>query len=56
MNLGLEALPLPPGVAPPMPMGSPSLRPTSNHDPNKTFDDILGTTAPDNGKPKKKKK
>ncbi|KAI4690305.1 hypothetical protein J4E81_007457 [Alternaria sp. BMP 2799] len=56
MNLGLEALPLPPGVAPPMPMGSPSLRPASNHDPNKTFDDILGTSASDNGKKNKKKK
>ncbi|RAR09086.1 hypothetical protein DDE82_001998 [Stemphylium lycopersici] len=55
MNLGLEALPLPPGVAPPMPAGSPSLRPESSSDPSKTFDAILGT-SPSSPKPKKKKK
>lgn len=56
MNLGLEALPLPPGVAPPT-AGSPLLRPASSSDPNKTFDAILGTSAaPPSPKPKKKKK
>lgn len=55
MNLGLEALPLPPGVAPPS-AGSPMLRPASSSDPSKTFDAILGTNAaPPSPKPKKKK-
>lgn len=55
MNLGLEALPLPPGVAPPMPAGSPARRPESSSDPTKTFDAILGT-SPSSPQPKKKKK
>ncbi|EMD94819.1 hypothetical protein COCC4DRAFT_26495 [Bipolaris maydis ATCC 48331] len=55
MNLGLEALPLPPGVAPPMSAGSPSRRPESSSDPSKTFDDILGT-SPSSPQSKKKKK
>ncbi|CAO2652473.1 Nn.00g007560.m01.CDS01 [Neocucurbitaria sp. VM-36] len=56
MNLGLEALPLPPGVAPPL-ASSPSLRPASSSDPSKTFDAILGTNAdPSHSKDKKKKK
>ncbi|CAA9961025.1 hypothetical protein PTMSG1_04409 [Pyrenophora teres f. maculata] len=55
MNLGLEALPLPPGVAPPI-GGSPLLRPASSSDPNKTFDAILGTSPGSSPKPKKKKK
>ncbi|KAF1950093.1 hypothetical protein CC80DRAFT_497103 [Byssothecium circinans] len=54
MNLGLEALPLPPGIHPPT-SGSPGLRPVSAHDPTKTFDSILGS-VPDAGKDKKKKK
>jgi hypothetical protein len=54
MNLGLEALPLPPGVAPPT-AGSPVLRPASSSDPSRTFDAILGAPAP-NPKDKKKKK
>ncbi|KAF2642101.1 hypothetical protein P280DRAFT_468550 [Massarina eburnea CBS 473.64] len=53
MNLGLEALPLPPGVNPPA-AGSPSLRPQSSHDPTKTFDSILGS-LPDLKNKKKKK-
>jgi hypothetical protein len=52
MNLGLEALPLPPGIAPPA-ASSPVLRPASSSDPSRTFDDILGAPAPD---PKEKKK
>jgi hypothetical protein len=56
MNLGLEALPLPPGVAPPS-ANSPLLRPASSSDPSKTFDAILGTSsAPPSPKPKKKRK
>ncbi|KAF2849207.1 hypothetical protein T440DRAFT_140117 [Plenodomus tracheiphilus IPT5] len=56
MNLGLEALPLPPGVAPPS-ANSPMLRPASATDPNKTFDAILGTSAaPPSPKSKKKNK
>ncbi|KAL6705635.1 hypothetical protein ACN47E_006582 [Coniothyrium glycines] len=56
MNLGLEALPLPPGVAPPS-ANSPLLRPVSSSDPSKTFDAILGTSAASSSpKPKKKKK
>ena len=54
MNLGLEALPLPPGIAPPA-AGSPVLRPESSSDPSRTFDDILGAPPP-NPKDKKKKK
>jgi hypothetical protein len=54
MNLGLEALPLPPGIAPPA-AGSPVLRPESSSDPTRTFDDILGAPPP-NPKDKKKKK
>jgi len=53
MNLGLEALPLPPGIAPTA--GSPMVRPASSHDPTKTFDAILGS-VPTKGKDKKKKK
>ncbi|KAF1831675.1 hypothetical protein BDW02DRAFT_571798 [Decorospora gaudefroyi] len=56
MNLGLEALPLPPGIAPPMSAGSPLLRPASSSDPSKTFDAILGMSAPASPKSKKKKK
>jgi hypothetical protein len=55
MNMGLEALPLPPGVAPPT-MNSPQLRPDSSSDPSKTFDAILGTSAAPPSKDKKKKK
>jgi hypothetical protein len=55
MNMGLEALPLPPGVAPPT-MNSPQLRPASSSDPSKTFDAILGTSAAPPSKDKKKKK
>ncbi|KAH8708442.1 hypothetical protein GQ44DRAFT_691027 [Phaeosphaeriaceae sp. PMI808] len=56
MNLGLEALPLPPGVAPPS-AGSTQVRPASSSDPSKTFDAILGTSAaPPPGKDKKKRK
>jgi len=57
MNFGLEALPLPPGVAPPS-ANSPSIRPASSSDPSKTFDAILGTSAapPPTAKEKKKKK
>lgn len=56
MNLGLEALPLPPGVAPPS-ANSPVIRPVSSSNPNKTFDDILGTSAqPPKPKDKKKKR
>ncbi|KAI8932853.1 hypothetical protein NX059_010333 [Plenodomus lindquistii] len=56
MNLGLEALPLPPGVAPPS-ASSPMLRPASATDPSKTFDAILGTSAaPPSPKSKKKNK
>jgi hypothetical protein len=55
MNMGLEALPLPPGIAPPA-AHSPQLRPASSSDPNKTFDAILGTSAAPPTKDKKKKK
>ncbi|CBX99628.1 hypothetical protein IAQ61_005119 [Plenodomus lingam] len=56
MNLGLEALPLPPGVAPPS-ANSPMLRPASASDPTKTFDAILGiSAAPPSPKSKKKNK
>lgn len=53
MNLGLEALPLPPGIAPPT--HSPVNRPQSSSDPSRTFDAILGT-PPLNPKDKKKKR
>jgi hypothetical protein len=55
MNLGLEALPLPPGVPPPT-GNSPLIRPASSSDPSKTFDAILGTSAFPPTKEKKKKK
>lgn len=47
VHLGLEALPLPPNVAP---TGS---RPTSTHDPLKSFSDILGAANVQGGKKKK---
>lgn len=50
MMLGLEALPMPAGVAP----VSPALRPKSSNDPTKTFDAILQSTEL-SAKPKKKK-
>lgn len=53
MNLGLEALPLPPGIAPPT--HSPVNRPQSSSDPSRTFDAILGA-PPTNPKDKKKKR
>ncbi|KAF9734581.1 hypothetical protein PMIN02_005968 [Paraphaeosphaeria minitans] len=61
MNLGLEALPLPPSFAPgggaPSPgSNSPMLRPASMHDPNKTFDSILESVSDQKGKKDKKKK
>ncbi|KAF2715797.1 hypothetical protein K504DRAFT_469901 [Pleomassaria siparia CBS 279.74] len=43
MMLGLEALPLPAGVAPANFTNSPLQRPASSNDPTKTFDAILGT-------------
>jgi hypothetical protein len=49
-SFGLEALPLPPGVAPD---GSRSARPISVHDPSKTFDSILAGVAPTAKKGKK---
>lgn len=52
MNLGLEALPLPPGIAPAA--SSPIARPQSSNDPTKTFDAIL--QAADYNKDKKKKR
>ncbi|KAF2874130.1 hypothetical protein BDV95DRAFT_488594 [Massariosphaeria phaeospora] len=56
MNLGLEALPLPPGVAP---MNPPIQRPDSRHDPNKTFDAMFASadtqTKSSTKKDKKKK-
>jgi hypothetical protein len=55
MNMGLEALPLPPGIAPPA-AHSPQMRPASSSDPSKTFDAILGTSAAPPTKEKKKKK
>ncbi|ORY13864.1 hypothetical protein BCR34DRAFT_561477 [Clohesyomyces aquaticus] len=54
MNLGLEALPLPAGVAPINPMAPP--RPVSSNDPSKTFDAILGSNDIPQQKPGKKKK
>jgi hypothetical protein len=61
MNLGLEALPLPPGFAPggaaPSPgSNSPMMRPVSMHDPNKTFDSILESVPNKKEKKDKKKK
>lgn len=56
MNLGLEALPLPPGIAPTT-AHSPVARPSSSSDPSRTFDAILGTSAaPASSKKDKKKK
>ena len=49
-SFGLEALPLPPGVAPD---GTRSARPISVHDPSKTFDAILAGVQPS---PKRGKK
>ncbi|KAI9814258.1 MAG: hypothetical protein M1827_003424 [Pycnora praestabilis] len=50
VQLGLEALPLPAGVG----MGGPGeLRPLSRHDPNRSFEDILGP-ATDTGKKKRR--
>lgn len=48
INLGLDALAIPQGVAPP----SPSVRPTSAVDSAKTFDAILGSATPSKGKRK----
>ncbi|KAF2437775.1 hypothetical protein P171DRAFT_437397 [Karstenula rhodostoma CBS 690.94] len=61
MNLGLEALPLPPGFAPggaaPSPgSNSPMMRLSSMHDPNKTFDSILESVPNKKDKKDKKKK
>jgi hypothetical protein len=63
MNLGLEALPMPAGVAPPGASLSPAgsmgsgVRPSSSNDPNKTFDAILaGSDLGKKEKDKKKKK
>ncbi|KAF2469870.1 uncharacterized protein BDR25DRAFT_343534 [Lindgomyces ingoldianus] len=53
MNLGLEALPLPAGVAP---ASSPAMRPKSSNDPNKTFDAILSSSNLPEQKNGKKKK
>lgn len=50
-SFGLEALPLPPGVAPD---GSRTARPVSMHDPSKTFDSILAGVQPANQKKGKK--
>jgi hypothetical protein len=52
VDLGLEALPLPSGMG--LNAGSPSARPASTYDPNKTFDSILQSA--DFAKPSKKKK
>lgn len=41
MNLGLEALPLPPGMGPATPTSPLVMRPPSSNDPTKTFDAIL---------------
>jgi hypothetical protein len=48
-SFGLEALPLPPGIAP---NGARSARPMSVHDPSKTFDSILAgvQSTPKKGK------
>ncbi|KAF2266468.1 hypothetical protein CC78DRAFT_491794 [Lojkania enalia] len=51
MSMGLEALPLPAGVAP---AGPAAMRPVSNHDPNKTFDAILQSADIKQNKKKKK--
>jgi len=60
MMLGLEALPLPAGVAPGQLTSSPIQRPGSSNDPTKTFDAILGSSelqqSPVTGKQNKKKK
>lgn len=55
VDLGLEALPLPGGVAPDMTVSS--QRPLSEHmsDPNKTFDQILGGKAQGHHTGRKKK-
>jgi hypothetical protein len=53
MDLGLEALPLPPGIAPPM--GTSGSRPSSVHDPTKTFDSFLPAPPSPMGKKGKKK-
>ncbi|KAF2678081.1 hypothetical protein K458DRAFT_143902 [Lentithecium fluviatile CBS 122367] len=53
MDLGLEALPLPPGIAPPM--GSTAQRPSSVHDPTKTFDAMLGPVPSPKDKKHKKR-
>ena len=50
-SFGLEALPLPPGIAPD---GSRSARPASLHDPSKTFDSILAGVQPSGNKKGKK--
>jgi hypothetical protein len=50
-SFGLEALPLPPGIAPD---GSRSARPASVHDPSKTFDSILAAVQPAGNKKGKK--
>jgi hypothetical protein len=55
MMLGLEALPLPAGVAPAQ-FQSPLERPASSNDPSKTFDAILGSSAPPTPQSKKDKK
>ncbi|KAF2461922.1 hypothetical protein BDY21DRAFT_277319 [Lineolata rhizophorae] len=52
MMLGLEALPLPAGVAPPG--GASQSRPQSSGDPSKTFDAIIGSAGLEGGKKKKK--
>ncbi len=49
-SFGLEALPLPPGIAPD---GTRSARPMSVHDPSKTFDSILAGVQPASKKGKK---
>ncbi len=51
-SFGLEALPLPPGVAPD---GSRTARPVSLHDPSKTFDSILAGVPPPTTQKKGKK-
>ncbi|KAF2194500.1 hypothetical protein K469DRAFT_705961 [Zopfia rhizophila CBS 207.26] len=53
MNLGLEALPLPAGVAP---VNSAATRPKSSNDPSKTFDAILQSADLQQHDKKKKKK
>ncbi|KAF1914491.1 hypothetical protein BDU57DRAFT_549650 [Ampelomyces quisqualis] len=56
MNLGLEALPLPPGIAPPTGGHSPQIQPLLSSDPSKTFDAILGTSSAPSTKEKNKDK